>query len=152
MRTLMVATLFATSLIQGHASRPLDHSSANFRLCSLPVFCVDVRIRVCFRAVSVPASTSTPVCTSAARPLVVCVCLVVCSHRCVRTWACGWCGLAATPNQPDRYGHGQLHIKNSTHALWEWVRDDDPWNPAPNTSVGDQAYFVRGSKAGSGKC
>ena len=41
------------------------------------------------------------------------------------------------------YGHGQLHIENSTHALWQWVRDDDPWNPAPSTSIGDQAYFVR---------
>jgi hypothetical protein len=59
----------------------------------------------------------------------------------------------ATPwvtEQPDwsaireyAYGHGQLHIENSTHALWQWVRDDDPWNPAPKTSIGDQAYFVR---------
>ena len=55
-----------------------------------------------------------------------------------------------TPTQPAwsalreyAYGHGQLHIKNATHALWQWIRDDDPWNPNPKTSIGDEAYFVR---------
>ena len=56
------------------------------------------------------------------------------------------------PTQPEwsalreyAYGHGQLHILNSTHARWEWIRDDDPWNPSPSTAIGDETFFIRQS-------
>lgn len=55
-----------------------------------------------------------------------------------------------TPVQPAwsalreyAYGYGQLHTVNSTHALWQWWRDDDPWNPSPTHVIGDEAYFQR---------
>jgi len=56
------------------------------------------------------------------------------------------------PTQPEwsalreyAYGHGQMHILNTTHARWEWIRDDDPWNPSPSTAIGDETFFVRQS-------
>ena len=51
----------------------------------------------------------------------------------------------ATPWLPDQppwsalreyaYGWGTLAL-NSTHLVWEWLRNDDPWNP-PGERVGD---------------
>ncbi|KAG9445704.1 hypothetical protein H6P81_011832 [Aristolochia fimbriata] len=36
------------------------------------------------------------------------------------------------------FGHGILEVKNETHALWTWHRNQDLYN-----SVGDQIYIVR---------
>ena len=37
------------------------------------------------------------------------------------------------------YGWGTLEI-NRTHAVWSWLRNDDPWNP-PGEPVGDRAVY-----------
>ena len=60
----------------------------------------------------------------------------------------------ATPWLPDQppwsalreyaYGWGTLAL-NSTHLVWEWLRNDDPWNP-PGERVGDS--FVLTTRAG----
>lgn len=57
-----------------------------------------------------------------------------------------------TDVQPDwsairefAYGYGKMEIINSTHALWQWHRDIDPWNSDPTVEIGDQTYFVRHS-------
>jgi hypothetical protein len=39
------------------------------------------------------------------------------------------------------FGHGTLEVKNSTHALWTWHRNQDAYE-----SVGDQIYIVRDYK------
>ncbi len=59
----------------------------------------------------------------------------------------------ATPWLPDQppwsalreyaYGWGTLAL-NSTHLVWEWLRNDDPWNP-PGERVGDS--FVLTTRA-----
>ncbi|CAK9186729.1 unnamed protein product [Ilex paraguariensis] len=36
------------------------------------------------------------------------------------------------------FGHGILEVKNATHALWTWHRNQDMYNKA-----GDQIYIVR---------
>ena len=45
------------------------------------------------------------------------------------------------------YGHGQLAL-NRTHAVWQWIRNDDPWNP-PGPLVGDVAVYSRRNRGGS---
>ena len=57
----------------------------------------------------------------------------------------------ATPWEPTQpawsalreyaYGYGLLDI-NETHAVWTWMRNDDPWNP-PGSLVGDRAVYKR---------
>ena len=39
------------------------------------------------------------------------------------------------------YGWGTLEL-NRTHAVWSWLRNDDPWNP-PGGRVGDYAVYQR---------
>ncbi|KAK8958121.1 Purple acid phosphatase 15 [Platanthera guangdongensis] len=36
------------------------------------------------------------------------------------------------------FGHGILEVRNETHALWTWHRNQDSYN-----STGDQIYIVR---------
>ena len=43
------------------------------------------------------------------------------------------------------YGWGTLEL-NQTHMVWEWLRNDDPWNP-PGGRVGDRAVYTRRSRA-----
>lgn len=38
------------------------------------------------------------------------------------------------------YGWGTLEL-NTTHAVWSWLRNDDPWNP-PGGKVGDRAVYT----------
>jgi len=38
------------------------------------------------------------------------------------------------------FGHGALTLVNTTHARWEWVRNQD----GPGAAPGDAAWFVRG--------
>ncbi|KQK12114.1 hypothetical protein BRADI_1g01695v3 [Brachypodium distachyon] len=38
------------------------------------------------------------------------------------------------------FGHGILQVKNETHALWQWHRNQDVYN-----SVGDEIFIVRES-------
>ena len=54
------------------------------------------------------------------------------------------------PTQPEwsalreyAYGWGTLEL-NQTHAVWSWMRNDDPWNP-PGGKVGDSAVYMRRS-------
>lgn len=37
------------------------------------------------------------------------------------------------------YGWGTLDL-NETHAVWTWLRNDDPWNP-PGGRIGDQVVY-----------
>lgn len=39
------------------------------------------------------------------------------------------------------YGYGTLAL-NTTHAVWRWMRNNDPWNP-PGGKVGDQVVYPR---------
>ena len=39
------------------------------------------------------------------------------------------------------YGWGTLEL-NQTHAVWSWLRNNDPWNP-PGSRLGDYAVYER---------
>ena len=39
------------------------------------------------------------------------------------------------------YGWGTLEL-NRTHMVWEFLRNDDPWNP-PGGRVGDRAVYTK---------
>ena len=40
------------------------------------------------------------------------------------------------------YGYGTLKL-NQSHAVWRWMRNDDPWNPPPRGTLGDEAVYAR---------
>jgi hypothetical protein len=50
------------------------------------------------------------------------------------------------------YGHGKFIIHNDTHAQWQWLRNNDTWNPDPSRPIGDEMMLVKGTGATEGKC
>merc|ERR1711879_981013 len=55
------------------------------------------------------------------------------------------------PTQPEwsalreyAYGHGTFKIFNSSHARFQWLRNDDAWNPNPGQTLGDEVWLVHG--------